>query len=312
VNPAAPDHTAGAVVVSVGSGKGGVGKSAVACNLAVLLARRGARVVVVDLDTGGANQHLLFGVPRPARTLADFLDRLEPRIDRCVVPVDGIDGLRLLAGAGDTLATANLSFPRKRRLVRHLAALDADVVILDVGAGVGFNALDFFLAGDIHLTVTTPDPPSILDMYRFVKLAAARRVLTSVRPRSLVAHTVSEHDFSRMEDLIEAVARHTATGREQAQRALAGLRPRLVVNRAGARSLNTRLVREMVGRYIGTQMQVLGEIPEDEAVGRSFAGLQPLVLATPGAPAALALDGIATALGPDLGAPRGTETQPSA
>ncbi|HIF93359.1 MAG TPA: hypothetical protein EYQ60_09580 [Myxococcales bacterium] len=72
----------------------------------------------------------------------------------------------------------------KQRLLRHLATLDADVVIVDVGAGAGLHALDFFNSGDIRIVVTVPEPTASVDAYRFINLATVRESVTNVSTRN--------------------------------------------------------------------------------------------------------------------------------
>ena len=95
-------------MIGVVSGKGGVGKSVIAANLAMLLAKRGKRVVLADLDVGGADAHILFGLLNPPRTLTDFVERRVERLEEVLQPISAHPFLQLLPGTGDTLATANL------------------------------------------------------------------------------------------------------------------------------------------------------------------------------------------------------------
>ncbi len=220
-----------ATIVSIGSGKGGVGKSILAANLSMLLAKRGKRVVLADLDVGGADAHILFGMLNPPRTLTDFIDRRVERLDEVLQPISAHPFLQLLPGTGDTLATANLPYAKKKRLIRHFAQLQADVIVVDIGAGTSYHALDFFLMADHYVTVATPDPTSVLDLYRFIKLAAIRRVLSAFLSRDAVSEALSERDFSSIEEVIQAVAETDPNAREVASRTLQGFQPYLIVNR---------------------------------------------------------------------------------
>jgi len=160
-----------ATIVSVGSGKGGVGKSVIASNLALLFARMGKRVILVDLDISGANLHVMFGMHHPPATLTDFITGRVNSLEGVAQEVEWGSGLRLIPGTGETLATANLLFAKKKRVVRHLRQMQADLILLDCAPGTSYQALDFFLVGDIQLVVATPDPPSVVELYRFIKLA---------------------------------------------------------------------------------------------------------------------------------------------
>ena len=119
---------------SVGGGKGGIGKSLLTASLGFQLARMGKRVVLIDADLGGANLHTCLGLPGPERTLADFIQRRADRIEDVVVET-GFSGLRLISGASDFLAAANIKHAQKVRVLNRIRALDVDVVLLDLGAG---------------------------------------------------------------------------------------------------------------------------------------------------------------------------------
>jgi flagellar biosynthesis protein FlhG len=119
-----------AQVISIGGGKGGVGKSIIASNLAVAIAQLGKHVVLVDLDLGAANQHLLLGVARPRAGVPALLEGSVDDVHNALSPTP-IPNLSLLAGSGAVLGAANISHTDKQRLIRKLRAIDA-VVILDV------------------------------------------------------------------------------------------------------------------------------------------------------------------------------------
>ncbi|HEU4685398.1 MAG TPA: P-loop NTPase [Nitrospira sp.] len=286
-----------ACIVSVASGKGGVGKSVVASNLALLLAKQGYRVVLADLDVGGADCHVLFGCLRPSHTLSDFIERRLEGLGDAVQPLSLHPRLGLIAGTGETLATANMSYAKKKRLVRHLRGLDTDVVVADIGAGTGYHALDFFLMADLHLLVATPDPTSVLDLYRFVKLAAVRLVLSHFVAHGAVAETLAEHDFTAVGQVLEAVGKIDEEGRQTAQFVLADLKPALVLNRVSGRSrVNVGQLQQLLARYIGGSLSLLGEIPDDDAVGQSIRHYLPVVERAPGSPSAKALAAMSESL----------------
>ena len=298
-------------LISVASGKGGVGKSVVVANLGLLLAKRGKRVVLADLDVGGANLHLLFGLLNPSRTLTDFLARRVDSLDQVLQrPMEALPSLTLLAGTGDTIGTANPPYAKKKRLIRHLQELDADLILVDVGAGTSYHALDFFLMADVHVAVATPDPTSVLDVYRFIKLAAIRRVLAAFLARDPVAEALSDRDFASVEEVLQAAGKADETGRTVAEKALQGFRPQLVVNRSSPRSrLNTLQLRKLLQEYVGGDLALLGELPEDEAVERSVRAYLPVAEFAPTSPASVAFDQIAARLLSTLDAGTGHEAR---
>ena len=286
-----------ATIISIASGKGGVGKSVIAANLALLLAKQGKRVVLSDLDIGGADIHILFGLMNPPLTLTDFLNRRVDRLEDIAQALPVHPGLTLIPGTGDTLATANMPYAKKKRLIRHLKDLQADVVVIDIGAGTSYHALDFFLMADHHVTVATPDPTSVLDLYRFIKLAAIRRVLSSFLARDAMAEALSDRDFRSVEEVLEVAGQTDEAGRVIAETTLREFRPALILNRISGRSrVNIFALKKLLTEYIGGELTLLGEIPEDPSMERAVRNYLPVVDGEPTTPASVALRAIADSL----------------
>lgn len=280
-------------IVSVASGKGGVGKSMVVSNLGLLLARKGKRVILVDMDIGGANLHILFGMFHPPSTLTDFFTNTLKSLDEVAHPIASPSSLRLIPGTGETLITANLQHAKKKRLIRHLHKLDTDIVLVDLGAGTSYHTLDFFLLADYFLAVATPDPTSVLDLYRFIKLAAIRKVLSAFLARDPVAEALIDKDFHSVSEVLEAVGQTSESGVEIAQHALEGFHPALILNRMTTNSrINTLHLQHLLKQYVGTDLSVLGNIPEDFHVQQSILKYLPVVELAPTSPAAIAFDQI--------------------
>jgi len=162
-------------VCAVGGGKGGVGKSIVSTLLAFWLARMGKRTIIVDVDLGGANLHTLLGIKNPLRTLNDFITRKYESLEDICVETD-VENLRLISGASEILSLANPHFSQKLKIIRNFFKLDADYVVLDLGAGTSFNVLDFFLYAHKRIVVITPEPVSIQNAYGFVRNSVYRRL----------------------------------------------------------------------------------------------------------------------------------------
>jgi flagellar biosynthesis protein FlhG len=245
------------------------------------------------MDIGGANLHILFGMFHPPSTLTDFFSNRSTNLEDLAHPLASPLSLRLIPGTGETLITANLQHAKKKRLIRNLQKLDADIILVDVGAGTSYHTLDFFLLADYFLAVATPDPTSVLDLYRFIKLAAIRKVLTAFLARDPIAEVLLSKDFHSVTEVLEAVGRTSDSGVKLAQQALQGFQPALILNRMTPRSrINTLHLRHLLKQYVGADLSVLGNIPEDPHVQQSILKYLPVVELSPKAPAAIVFDQI--------------------
>lgn len=158
-------HSAKAIAVT--SGKGGVGKSNMAVNLAVAMAQIGQRVVLLDADLGLANADVLCGIT-PRRTIEHVLDG---RASLREIMVPGPGGFMLVPGASGVAGLADLEPSQRRHLLRELIRLEreSDVILVDTGAGIGSSVVGFAVAAERVVVVCTPEPTSITDAYGMIK-----------------------------------------------------------------------------------------------------------------------------------------------
>jgi flagellar biosynthesis protein FlhG len=165
IDPQTASRTA--TVIAVTSGKGGVGKSNVAANLAISLAQSSARVALLDMDLGLANAHVLLGM-RPQTTLGDVISGRKSISD---VAAAGPGNITLVPGGVGDEDIANLPSPARQRLLNSLKGLcvSYDYVIIDTAAGLSRNTLSFATAADSVIVVTTPEPTALLDAYAMFK-----------------------------------------------------------------------------------------------------------------------------------------------
>lgn len=168
-----PGRRGQARVIAVTSGKGGVGKTNVTVNLALALGEAGQKVVVVDADLGMANVDVLLGA-QPRYTLLHLLEQDVPIQE---VLCAGPGGIRFLPGASGLYHLANLEGGRLQYLLEQVALLDewADYILLDTGAGIGQAVLQFVLAADEVIVVTTPEPTALTDAYAMIKTYRGRQ-----------------------------------------------------------------------------------------------------------------------------------------
>ncbi len=279
-----------AVTITIGSGKGGVGKTMILCNLALLLAKKGRRVCLVDLDIGGADAHILFGLFNPKHSLTDFLTKRVPSITDALHTLYSFDGLQILPGTDSTLQTANMTYQEKQRLLQSLSKVDADVVLVDVGAGASFHSLDFFMYGDVQICVTMPEPTSIMDFYNFLQLATIRKVLESFLSHGQVSMALKKQNFSSLAEVFEMAGSIEGGAKEKAQQALHSFNPLLIINRYVANGkVNKSKLKQLVAKYLGIDIPSLGEIPEDQAIGKALRAYMPVCELYPEAPSSVAL-----------------------
>ncbi len=165
--------------VAITSGKGGTGKTNLAVNLSAALAQRGFQVLLVDLDLGLANADILFNadvrwnlahVMRGDKTFSEILLPVAPR-------------LRLLPGASGFSRLANLGGEDREEILGHLELLEAssDFLVIDTGAGISQNVVEFVCASDEAIVVTTPEPTSVMDAFAMIKMISRRNVPERLR-----------------------------------------------------------------------------------------------------------------------------------
>jgi flagellar biosynthesis protein FlhG len=163
---------AGAALITVSSGKGGVGKSTLALNLGVELKRAGHRVVVIDGDWGTANLHVMAGL-RVERTLRQVASG-ECGIEEVILGIPG--GPDIVPGSSGIFEMANLNRSRQDTLLSELLRLGSryEIILLDTAAGVAAPVVEFVAASDLGLIVTSPEKTAITDAYALIKLSVER------------------------------------------------------------------------------------------------------------------------------------------
>ncbi len=282
------------VTISIGSGKGGTGKTTIIANLAVLLARTGKKVCLVDLDLGGADVHLLFGQFEPKRTLTDFLNKKIRSIKEVAHTLPSYNGLQIVPGTGYTLQTSNITYQEKQRLLRGLQDIEADILLIDIGAGTSYHALDFFMQSDIQICATLPDPTAIMDLYTFLQLATIRKVLGGFLSQSDVANALKNNNFKSLQEVFDLAEKTSEGSKEKGRQALKYFHPLLIINRDNVNCLvNKAKLRQMVTKYLGIDMPELGEIPEDASINKALKAFMPVAELYPASPASQALEAIA-------------------
>jgi len=159
-------------VITVTSGKGGVGKTNVTINLAISLSKLGYRVVVIDADLGLANIDVVLGI-MPKYSLVDIIKNGKNVMD---VLTTGPNKVKFISGGSGVEELTRLTQLELENFVRNIGLLDkiADVILIDTGAGMSENVLRFAMAADNVVVVTTPEPTATTDAYALIKAIGVR------------------------------------------------------------------------------------------------------------------------------------------
>ena len=291
-------------VIAVGGGRGGVGKSIVSVNLAVYLAQLGRKVLLIDTDPAGAELHTALGlgplsslVPGPSGQAASSDDLEEEALTAVPTQVPGLSLVPQVYRAGSTVP---LRPGRKARWARDLRNLEADYVLLDLGAGTQPATLDLFLTADFGICVSAPEPPAIEACYRFMRAAfvrALRRALVKDRFKlRLVERAEAELGaLPSPQALVHAIARYDTSLGQLAATELSRIRPRLVINSARLRA-DTDLglaMGDLARRHLGVNFDYVGHIEQDDAVWLSVVHQRPVLIDSPTSKGARNLERIA-------------------
>ncbi len=243
-------------VITVTSGKGGVGKSNTSINLAIQFRKMGQRVIILDADFGLANIEVMFGAV-PKHNLADLI--YHGKNIREIITMGPMD-IGFISGGSGIASLSNLGKDYIDYLIKNLSELDllADVIIIDTGAGISDAVLEFLVASGEILLVTTPEPTSITDSYSLLK--------------ALGRHP----KFDRANTSIKVVANKVGNFEE-------------------GRQLYTKL-NAVVNRYLKIPLMLIGVIPEDHELVKAVMQQMPISIQNPNSKSAQAFTDLATAL----------------
>ncbi len=274
--------------LAIGGGKGGIGKSLIASSLAIILARRGLKVVLVDLDLGGANLHTTLGIDLPKRSLSDFFNHRIQNLSQCVVPT-GIHNLGLISGAHDAVNVTQTSPHQQNDLLQKLQQIDADYLVFDLGAGTAASTIDFFLASTIRIIVLLPEPTSIENSYRFIKSAYFKQL--SRAPALAALHPIIGQAMDAQEqsgittpaDLFREANRMSPQLALHLKAEIARFQLELIINQVRTQNDHDigTAVKVICKKYFGIESNYAGSLDYDNNAWQAVRRKQPLPLAFP-------------------------------
>ncbi len=243
-------------VITVTSGKGGVGKSNTSINLACQFKKMGKRVIILDADFGLANIEIMFGTV-PKHNLCDLIYQGKNITD--IITWGPMD-IGFISGGSGIAELSNLSRDDLNHIIQNLAKLDAiaDIIIIDTGAGISDAVLDFLVASGEILVVATPEPTSITDSYSLLK-------------------ALNRHSrFSREDSKIMVIANKVAGAAEG----------EVMYNK----------LETVVSRYLKLPVSYLGAIPQDYRLEDAVMQQKPVSLQSPNAKSSIAYEKMAYVL----------------
>jgi flagellar biosynthesis protein FlhG len=275
-------------VWAIGGGKGGIGKSFISSSLAIYLAQTSKKTVVIDLDLGGANLHTCLGAEVPSRTLSDFVRGHAKKLSDLVVPT-GIMNLEMISGAQDALDIANVESDICLRIMNEARNLEAEHVIIDLGAGTSSATLDFFVNADRSIVAITPEPTSIENAYRFIKAAMFQKLKhaeTQAGIQSLIDEAMDQrnrYNIRSPSDLVRHVENISPEIGKVFRTEIEKMKLNIVINQARTQSdADLGLsIQSVCRRYFGIHSTFVGAIDYDNAVWQALRRKRPLLIDNP-------------------------------
>ena len=239
-------------VITVTSGKGGVGKSNTSINLAIQFRKLGKRVIILDADFGLANIEIMFGAV-PKHNLCDLIYQGKSITE---IITWGPMEVGFISGGSGIAGMSNLSRDYLSYIIQNLSQLDAiaDIIIVDTGAGISDAVLEFLVASGEILLVTTPEPTSITDSYSLLK--------------ALYRHPRFDENTTKVKMVSNRVAKESEG--------------EILFNKLNA----------VVARYLKIPMTYLGSVPEDVQLARAVMQQMPVSIQNPGAKSTAAYEKI--------------------
>ncbi|OQX25093.1 MAG: hypothetical protein BWK80_17385 [Desulfobacteraceae bacterium IS3] len=226
-------------IIPVASGKGGVGKSIFAANLAIALAQTGNSAVVADLDLGGSNLYTCLGMQNNCPGIGDYLKSGVIEFSDLIVQTP-IPNLKFLPGDGRTPFTANISYEQRLRLIQEIKKISARYIILDLGAGTMFNTLNFYGLAYKGMMITTFETPSVMNLIMFLRNFMFRVISNGVRHNRKVLDmliaafqqpiTASSREPLTVPHLLKKIGEMDPGAAAQLQKTCSYYRPRIIFN----------------------------------------------------------------------------------
>lgn len=275
-------------IIPVASGKGGVGKSLISANLAIALGKSGKKVVVADLDLGASNLHLALGYQPPKQGIGTFLTG-QTKFEQIIQNTD-YKNVSFIPGDSEIPGLSSIKTAQKNSLIKKFSQLDADYLILDLGAGTHLSILDFFLMSPQGIIVTAPTVTATLNGYFFLKNAVFRLMQNSFKKGSKAANILTElkKDSANLQKLYipklaEKIAAVDPDSAEVFYEQLNRFQPRLIMNMIDEPTDADKAykIRRSCREYLSLDLEFLGVVYKDSLQDVALASRLPIVAYKP-------------------------------
>ena len=275
-------------IIPVASGKGGVGKSLLSANLAIALGQQGKKVVLVDLDLGASNLHLVIGQNPSNESLGSWFTEKSDFKDM-IKPTD-YQNVSFIAGDSQIPDLTSLKHAQKIKLIRNLKNIDADYLILDLGAGTHQFILDMFLLSPQGIVVSSPAVTATLNGYLFLKNAVFRLLYTTFKRNTPGRELIDslKKDSASMQklyipQLVQALAQVDPQNTKLFVNRMNQFRPRLVMNMIDdpKDADKAQRIKNSCNQYLGLEIDYLGLMYRDLLQDKALASRLPVVVYKP-------------------------------
>ncbi len=275
-------------IIPVASGKGGVGKSLLSANLAIALGQAGKKVVLADLDLGASNLHLVIGQNSPKKGIGTFLTG-ESKFEEIIMPTD-YQNVSFIAGDSEIPGLSALKVAQKNALIKKFHSVNADYLIVDLGAGTHLTILDLFLTSPQGIIVTAPTVTATLNGYLFLKNAVFRLMAATFKKGTRAAEFINKlrNDSASLQrlyipKLIEKITEIDPENGMKFKKRLAQFKPRLIMNMIDEPkdADKAQKIRRSCQQYLGLEVESLGVMYRDSMQDKALASSLPVTVYKP-------------------------------
>ena len=275
-------------IIPIASGKGGVGKSLLSANLAIALGQAGKKVLIADLDLGASNLHLVLGQQSNAHGIGTFLSGNSLFED--IIVTTAYPNVRFIPGDSEIPGFAALKAADKNNLIKNMLKVDADYLILDLGAGTHLGILDFFLLSPQGIVVTAPSVTATLNAYLFLKNIVFRMLYNTFKRKTPGFKHLEKlkSDSSSMQrmyipHIIIELAKVDPANTELFLRDLQMFKPRLIMNMLDdPKDADKALkIRRSCKEYLNINLEHLGVIYRDLVQETALSSRLPVIVYKP-------------------------------